>query len=189
MMVLGGFNATKLLNLYGNRINEDVLIKMWNTLVDGCCENEDIRGEKYRVGNVGVGKHMGLHYKYVEDAMQDWLDYYNSDILNDHPFIKAALLHFVFEYIHPFCDGNGRAGRLLMVNYLAGQGYDVCKAVSFSRSIEKNRIAYDNAFSLAENSYTDITPFIEYMMNIYADAFYDVLEKEKNKQEDYPAQE
>ena len=187
MMVLGGFRATKLLNLYGNKLNEDILLKMWNTLVDGACQNEDIRGNKYRIGNVGVGNHIGLNYEYIDDAIKNWLDYYNSENLNEHPFIKAALLHFTFEFIHPFCDGNGRAGRLLMVNYLINQGFDACKAVSFSRSIEKNRAAYDNAFVVSENSYSDVTPFIEYMLNIYADAFYDVLEK--NIENDYPEQE
>lgn len=187
MMVLGGFNATKFLNLHGNKLNEDILIKMWNILVDGACQNEDIRGEKYRIGNVGVGNHIGLHCEYIDGAMKDWINYYNSDKLNDHPFIKAALLHFVFEYIHPFCDGNGRAGRLLMINYLINQGYDACKAVSFSKSIEKNRIAYDVAFIISENSYSDVTPFIEYMLNIYADAFYDALEKDL--EENYPEKE
>ena len=179
MMILGGFNATKYLNVCGNKLNEAILIKMWNILTDGACQNEDIKGEKYRIGNVGVGKHMGLNYEFIEEAMNDWLIFYNSKTLNDHPFIKAALLHYVFEYIHPFCDGNGRAGRLLMINYLIEQGFDVCKAVSFSRSIEKNRVAYDNAFIQSENSYSDCTPFIEYMLNIYADAFFDVLEKEE----------
>ena len=182
-MVLGGFNATKFLNLHGNRINQDILITMWNILVEGACQNENIRGEKYRTGNVGIGNHMGLNHEFVEDAMEDWIAYYNSDELNDHPFIKAALLHFVFEYIHPFCDGNGRAGRLLMVNYLIGQGYDMCKAVPFYRSIEKNRAAYDNAFTVSENSYSDVTPFIEYLLDIYADAFYDCLTKTRDEKE------
>ena len=137
-MLQGGFNATKFLNIHGNKLTEDVLIQMWNILTDGACENMDIKGDMYRIGNVGVGNHMGLNFEYIEDAMNSWLNFYNSSAMDDHPFIKAALLHFVFEYIHPFCDGNGRAGRLLMVNYLIKQGFDVCKAVSFSRSIEKN---------------------------------------------------
>ena len=183
MMVLGGFKATKFLNLYNNKLNEEILIKMWNILVDGACQNEDIRGEKYRVGNVGIGNHMGLNHEYIDEAMKDWINYYNSEKLNNHPFIKAALLHFAFEFMHPFCDGNGRAGRLLMINYLLSQGYEACKAVSFSKSIEKNRLAYDNAFAISENSYSDITPFIEYMLNIYADAFYDIVETEIDKLE------
>lgn len=186
-MVLGGFIATQFLNLYDNRLDESILLTMWNILVDEACQNEDIRGIKYRIGNVGIGNHMGIHFEYIEEAVKYWIDYYNSDTLNDHPFIKAALLYYVFEYIHPFCDGNGRAGRLLMTNYLIGQGIEVCKAVSFSRSIEKNRATYDNAFAVSENAYFDVTPFIEYMLSIYVDAFYDALYLEKEESTDRDA--
>lgn len=89
--------------------------------------------------------------------------------------IKAALLHFAFEYIHPFCDGNGRCGRLLMVNYLIGQGYDKFKAISFSRSIAKNYNEYYSVFTQSENSYTDCTLFIEYMLDVFDDAIYDAI--------------
>lgn len=183
MMVLGGFNATKYLNVCGNRMDEPILVKMWNMLTDGARDNEDIKGEKYRSGNVGVGSHMGLNYEHVEDAMNAWLSFYNSNKLDDHPFIKAALLHFAFEYIHPFCDGNGRCGRLLMVNYLIGQGYDKFKAISFSRSIAKNYNEYYSVFAQSENSYTDCTPFLEYMLDVFDDAIYDVI-YEKNPEPD-----
>lgn len=177
-MIVGGFNATKYLNVHGNRLDEDILVNMWRILTEGCRDNEDIMGEKYRIGNVGVGEHMGLNFSFIEDAMISWISFYNSDTMNDYPFIKAALLHYAFEYIHPFCDGNGRAGRLLMVNYLIGQGYDMLKAVSFSKSIEKNLSLYYSAFSRSENSYTDCTPFIEYMLGVYGETLQEVLDKE-----------
>lgn len=181
MMVLGGFNATKYLNAAGNKLNEDILIKMWNILTDGCRDNEDIKGEKYRIGNVGIGNHIGMNYELLNDTMANWINFYNSKELKDYPFIKAALLHYSFEFIHPFCDGNGRCGRLLMINYLIGEGYDKLKAVSFSKSIAKDYNAYYSAFNRSENVYTDCTPFIEYMLEIYEDAMYDALEySEKN---------
>ena len=176
-MIVGGFNATKYMNVHGNRLDEDILVNMWRILTEGCRDNEDLMGEKYRTGDVSVGKHMGLPFSLVEDAMRDWVSYYNSDTMNDYPFIKAALLHYSFEYTHPFCDGNGRAGRLLMVNYLIGQGYDAVRAVSFSKNIEKNLPAYYAAFSRSENSYTDCTPFIEYMLEVYVETLDEVLEK------------
>lgn len=177
-MILGGFNATKYLNLVSNKVTEKTLLTTWNILVDGCCNNEDIRGKKYRIGNVQVGNHVGLNHILVEEAMRLWLNYYNSNILSNHPFIKAALLHFTFESIHPFCDGNGRLGRLLMNNFLIMNGYDKIKAVSFSRSIEKNRLEYDNAFRQADNAYSDCTYFIEYMLRTMLDAMLDTLSAE-----------
>lgn len=177
-MIVGGFNATKYLNVYGNRLDENILVNMWRILTEGCRDNEDIMGEKYRTDNVGVGEHMGLNFPLIEDAMNSWISFYNSDTMNDYPFIKAALLHYAFEFTHPFCDGNGRAGRLLMVNYLIGQGFDCLKAVSFSKSIEKDLSLYYSAFSRSENSYTDCTPFIEYMLGVYGETLHEVLEKE-----------
>lgn len=176
-MVLGGFRATKYLNSIGNQVTLDKLIEVWKILTDGACDNESIKGERFRTGHVAVGKHTGLNPDLIEEAMQNWVDYYNSDILMDHPFIKAALLHFSFEYIHPFCDGNGRSGRLLMNNFLIKEGMEKIKAVSFSRSIEKDRPEYDYAFSRGENPQTDCTFFIEYMLGIFLDAFLDVCEE------------
>lgn len=180
MMVLGGFQATKFLNVHGNKLTEPILINMWKILTEGSRANESIMGEKYRTGNVAVGKHVGLNSEVLEETMENWIRFYNSQDMDDHPFIKAALLHYSFEFIHPFCDGNGRAGRLLMINYLIGQGFDKLKAVSFSRSIAKDFGAYYSAFNQSENVYTDCTPFIEYMLRIYDDALYDVLELEKD---------
>lgn len=49
-------------------------------------------------------------------ALDDW-EKYLTDESNDLPIIKAALLHAQFETIHPFLDGNGRTGRLLLTMY------------------------------------------------------------------------
>lgn len=173
-MVYGGFNATKYLNLVGDILTEDILLKTWEILVNNSCNNEDIHGDKYRIGNVFVGKHSGLNYQLLDEAMTNWIEFYNSDKLNEHKFIKAALLHFSFEFIHPFCDGNGRCGRLLMMNYLIRNGYENLKAVSISRSIEKDRLSYDYAFNISDNKYTDCTWFIEYMLRMFEDALIDV---------------
>lgn len=40
-MVLNNFKAVKMLNLYENRLNEDILYRIWKTLTDGCCQNEE----------------------------------------------------------------------------------------------------------------------------------------------------
>lgn len=175
-MVANGFQATKFLNLYPDTFTEEILLKVWKILTDGACNNIDIIGVKYRDGNVQVGNHMGLNPELLEQAMQNWIIYYNSKNLQQYPFIKAALLHFSFEFIHPFCDGNGRCGRLLMNNFLIQHGYEKVKAVSFSRSIEKNRALYDAEFAVSDNVYTDCTSFIEYMLTQMQDAFLDILD-------------
>lgn len=179
MMVLGGFQATKFLNVHGNKIDKYILRQMWEILTTDACDNIDIAGTLYRTGNVGVGNHMGLNPELIEEAMDEWISFYQSPEMDEYPFIKASLLHFSFEFIHPFCDGNGRAGRLLMLNYLINQGYDKFKAISISKEIAQNPNGYYNAFVLSDNSYTDCTPFLEYMLNVLANTLYRIIEKEK----------
>ncbi len=174
MMLLGNFKATEYLNKLPTSLSVNSLIECWNILTDGCCNNTSIKGTRFRIGNVQVGNHVGLNPDLIEQTMLDWVNYYNSDTLSDHPFIKAALLHFTFEFIHPFCDGNGRMGRLLQNNFLIRNGFEKIKAVSFSKLIDSNRAAYDNALQLGDNAYTDCTAFIEYMLNVYANALFNL---------------
>lgn len=115
----------------------------------------------------------------LEKEMTAFIDFYHSNILDDKPFIKASIIHFAFETIHPFCDGNGRLGRLMMNNYLISQGIDSCRAVSFSEQIDKNRGLYDGAFEKAENVYSDCTPFIEYALEVMANAYLTAKDTQK----------
>lgn len=179
-MIKNCFDATKFLNLHPHRkINEQMLLKTWNIVTDGVCNNQEIKGEKYRNGDVLVGAYEGPSYKNVDRLMKQWLTFYNSSRYDDYPFVKAALLHYSFETIHPFCDGNGRLGRMLMNHYLITHGYEQIKGVSFSYTIDKNRAMYDASFSLAENKWNDCTPFVEYMMDVYYQTIVDLeLEKE-----------
>lgn len=172
-MVLNNFKAVKMLNLYGNRLNEDILYKVWETLTDGCCQNEEIKGTLYRNGEVGItnSDFKAVPVDMIKSSIKAFLDFYESDLLNDKPFTKACILHYTFETIHPFCDGNGRLGRLIMNNYLISMGIESCRAVSFSEQIDKNRGLYDGAFISSENEYGDCTPFIEYMLQRMADAY------------------
>ena len=175
-MLLGGFRATKLLNIFGGRIDHDILHMVWCELINNCCQNEEIRGDHYRNGEVYIS---GSDFDAVPcdklvEAMSSFIQFYMSDTLDTMPFVKAAIVHYTFETIHPFCDGNDRLGRLLMNNLLIKLGFDACRVVSFSKYIDENRSMYDWAFEASENAYCDCTPFIEYMLEWMLKAFYNV---------------
>ena len=138
-MVVNCFNATKFLNVTGNRVSKDILIKVWNILVEGVCENESIRGEEYRVGGVQIGSYVPVGAEYVSVLMDKWLSFYNSQELEDMPIVKSIILQFAFEVIHPFPDGNGRMGRMLINNYLISRGFEGVRAVSFSKEVDETR--------------------------------------------------
>jgi fido (protein-threonine AMPylation protein) len=59
----------------------------------------------------------------VPDMTATWLQWLDSDGLEYEPIVRAALAHHAFEAIHPFVDGNGRVGRLLLNLLLMRAGY------------------------------------------------------------------
>lgn len=174
-MIRNGFSATKYLSLCSSPFTKSQLLKLWGIIVDGVCLNEEIRGTNYRTGAIRVGNHYGVEPSHVEDLMNSFIEFYNGEAFSNHPLIKACLLHYAFEYIHPFCDGNGRTGRMLMSNFLINGGYENFKAVSFSYEIDKVRLKYDAAFSDSENDYNDCTPFILFMLQIMYNSLYNVI--------------
>lgn len=170
-MLRGAFKASSWLTLTDDKLTLDRLIEAWNILVTDCCENEDIRGERFRSGDVCVGNHVGTPHQHVEEDMQNWLDYYNSEILEEHPFIKAAILHFAFESIHPFCDGNGRLGRILVYAFLENWGLDRICEISISETIHTDVSKYYSALSAGDNIYKDCTAFITYFLEVICQSF------------------
>ena len=86
----------------------------------------------------------------MTDAMSDLEKYINSDDSLD-VLIQAALLHYQFETIHPFLDGNGRVGRLLITLFLMEQGALNSPALYISYYLKKNRIEYYDRMSEVRN--------------------------------------
>ncbi len=75
------------------------------------------------------------------DAMSDLENYINSDDELD-ALIQAALIHYQFETIHPFLDGNGRVGRLLITLFLMEKKVLTTPALYISYFLKKNRVEY-----------------------------------------------
>ena len=79
-------------------------------------------------------------------AMSDLEKYIHSEDPLD-VLIRAALIHYQFETIHPFLDGNGRVGRLLITLFLMEQGALRTPALYISFYLKKNRIEYYDRMS------------------------------------------
>lgn len=80
-------------------------------------------------------------------AMSDLEKYLNNEDDETDPLIKAALIHYQFETIHPFLDGNGRVGRLLITLYLLEQKVLLTPAIYLSYFLKRNRIEYYDRMS------------------------------------------
>lgn len=77
----------------------------------------------------------------MDEAMSDLEKYMNSDDDLD-PLIRAALIHYQFETVHPFLDGNGRVGRLLITLFLMQMNVLSNPALYISCYLKQNRIEY-----------------------------------------------
>jgi Fic family protein len=77
----------------------------------------------------------------IREKLANLEKFINEDHTID-PLIKMAILHYQFEAIHPFSDGNGRTGRILLLLYLKISGLLDTPAIYLSEYIIKNKIEY-----------------------------------------------
>jgi len=83
----------------------------------------------------------------VDHLMDNLLDYMSSD---EDPLVKIALTHCQFEAIHPYRDGNGHIGRLLIMLMLAKEGLLIYPAIYPSEYFDRNRDLYiDGLFDVS----------------------------------------
>ena len=93
-------------------------------------------------------------FKETKKYMDELINYMNDSNDKTHPLIKAAIIHSQFESIHPFSDGNGRVGRILISLYLLKT-----KVINFpffyiSEAISQDKSVYYNMLTDSrENSY------------------------------------
>ena len=99
----------------------------------------------------------------VDDLMSD-IEKFANDESNPLPILlKTALIHYQFETLHPFLDGNGRVGRLLITLYLVSQGILKRPILYLSDFFEKNRtLYYDNLMRV--RTHNDINQWFKFFL-------------------------
>ena len=81
--------------------------------------------------------------KDIEELMTNLVDYINDSSLEDFDsLVKMAIIHYQFESIHPFYDGNGRTGRIINILYLVLENLLDVPILYLSRYIIKNKADY-----------------------------------------------
>jgi len=102
--------------------------------------------------------------KVIRDKMKNLEDFINTKSALD-PLIKMALMHYQFEAIHPFADGNGRTGRILLLLYLKLENLLDVPAIYLSEYIIKHKNEYYNQLRLVTEK-DDWEGWIIYMLNM-----------------------
>jgi len=104
----------------------------------------------------------------VWKEMDAFIAWFNSSRNSESILCRAALAHVYFESIHPFEDGNGRIGRLLVEKVLS-QGVGKPVLIAVSRILEKNRKLYYAALERC-NQTLEIAHWVEFFANVILEA-------------------
>ncbi len=111
-------------------------------------------------------------YKFLKRLIK----YINSKKHEEIPLVKAIITHFVFEKIHPFVDGNGRVGRLLIYAILKICGSDELKSISFEEKLNGEKEDYYYFLDRDKN----VTTFVEFMLEVINESYDTAMRKLKS---------
>lgn len=117
---------------------------------------------EYRHIHVQVGPHRPPPPDEVPVLMAELLDWWNGPSVALSPVVSSAIVHYRFEAIHPFGDGNGRAGRALSLMELYRRGFDTDHIFAVDEYYWEDRPRYYAALSQVERAGEDLTTWLEY---------------------------
>lgn len=119
----------------------------------------------------GVAVYMPPPPTQILNLLNDLLDYINLK-KEKFPFVAAFVAHLVFEKIHPFLDGNGRVGRLLIAAILKAKGWDFAFTIAFEEYLDEHK---DKYYFYLDKGLQDANEYLLFMLT----AFLQEIEKIK----------
>ena len=136
---------------------------------------DNVRGEHKQPGefrhsqnwiggnSIADAKFIPPSHQHLNDLMSDLEKFLNNDFINVPSLLKIAIAHYQFETIHPFLDGNGRIGRLLITLYLVKERILDAPRLYLSTYFEKRKdLYYDNLNSVRTKN--DLLQWIKYFL-------------------------
>lgn len=144
-------NATKkgLYILNRERFSNEFFQEIHFVLMEGNVRKPKLIG-KYRTEQNYIGKNDKTHeitfippeYNKVPELMDNLISYINNPTDSFKPLVRTAIIHAQFETIHPFMDGNGRVGRMLIPFYLYYAKQIELPCFFISEALEHDKLKY-----------------------------------------------
>jgi len=120
--------------------------------------------------NIKNALYIPPHFENIDGLMSDLEKFIHNENIFVPDLIKIAIIHYQFETIHPFLDGNGRIGRLLITLFLVSKSILSKPSLYISDYLEKNRAVYYDSLTLVRKK-NDLTQWIKFFLNaIYSTA-------------------
>jgi Fic family protein len=136
---------------------------------------DSVRGEhkspgEFRTSQNWIGGHsladavfIPPHHQYVNELMGDLEQFLHNRDIQLPALIRIAIAHYQFETIHPFLDGNGRIGRLLITLFLVSEGILEKPLLYLSSYFEKDKtLYYDNLTRVRDKH--DMLQWLKYFL-------------------------
>jgi Fic family protein len=117
---------------------------------------------KYRMIAVRVGRYLPPPPDAVSGLMFELLEWWNTAAKKLSPVLSSAILHYRFEAIHPFADGNGRTGRALVLWELYRRGFDTHHIFSVDEYYWEDRPKYYAELQGVRKAGEDMSAWLEY---------------------------
>jgi Fic family protein len=143
---------------------------------DNLLENIDAR-KGYRTTDVRVFKanFKSTPFPYVKEDMALLLKWYFDSRKSRHPFVLATLFHHKFEKIHPFMDGNGRTGRMLLNYILLKNEYPPLILRKKNRLSYLDRLHKADKCELTKEDIVHYKPLIEFNAKEMSETYWNIF--------------
>jgi Fic family protein len=141
-------------------VHHDDVFELHRILADEVMDQGE--AGRYRTIAVRVGDYLPPVPQDVSGLMFELLEWWNRDARQLSPVLSSAILHYQFEAIHPFADGNGRTGRALALWELYRRGFDTHHIFSVDEYYWEDRPAYYQALRDVRLQGEDLTGWLEY---------------------------